>query len=153
MKKDTSTKLVATRSTDGSGEARDIFDHKKGKESGTDAKPESWWCVDLGEKNRLFITHCSLRHGKPEDREATLLRWKLQGSIDGRKWTDLVTSHDPRVHSPFRAPHPYPTGRWTVKGEVEAFRYFRIWQTGTNSSGKYGIYLSGIELYGVLVKM
>ena len=152
MKKDTSTKLVATRSSDGSGEARDIFDHKKGKESGTDTKQNSWWCVDLGEKNRLFITHCALRHGK-KDPEATLQRWQLQGSMDGRTWTDLSTSHDPRFHTPFRAPHPYPTGQWTVQGEVGSFRYFRIWQTGKHSSDKYGIYLSGVELYGVLVKM
>ena len=152
MNKDASAKLVATRSSDGSGEPSDIFDHKKGKESGTDAKQNSWWCVDLGEKNRLFITHCALRHGK-EDFKATLQQWQLQGSMDGRTWTNLKTSHDPTFHTPFLAPHPYPTGRWTVQGEVGAFRYFRIWQTGKHSSGKYGIYLSGVELYGVLIKM
>jgi len=152
LKKDVSAKLVATRSSDGPGEARDIFHHKQGTESGTDERKDSWWCVDLGESYRLFITHCALRHGK-KDGEAILQRWRLQGSTDGSKWTDLKTSPDSSDHSPFRAPHPYFTGRWAVESEVGAFRYFRILQKGRNSSGKYGIYLSGVELYGTLVHL
>ena len=148
LNRDDSVKLVATRSSDGPGEASDIFCHRTGKESGTAAIKDSWWCVDLGENYRLVITHYALRHGK-KDGEAILKRWKLQGSTDGITWTDINYSPDP---SQFCVPHPYFTGSWTVEGEVGAFRYFRILQTGRNSSGKYGIYLSGVELYGTLIK-
>ena len=134
------------------GKARDVFHHKHSKESEADERMDSWRCVDLGESYRLFITHCALRYGK-KDGEAILQRWLLQGSTDGRMWTDHKTDHYPSDHSPFRAPHPYFTGRWTVEGEVGTFRYFRILQTGRNSSGKYGIYLSGVELYGTLVHL
>ena len=144
-------KPVATRSSDGLGEASDIFNHSKGKESGTNAEERSWWCVDLGENYRLVITNYALRNGK-EDDEEVLKRWKLQGSIDGHNWTDLHTS-DPRDPLKFCAPSPYFTGAWSVKGEVGAFRFFRILQTGVNSSGRYGIHLSGVELYGVLTKL
>ena len=146
LKKDVSAKLAATRSSDFEGEATDIFDHTKGKESGAYAIEGSWWCVDLGENHRLFITHCALRHGK-EGGKTTLKQWQMQGSIDGRVWTDL----DPSDNQLFSAPHPYFTGRWIVHGQVGAFRFFRILQSGRNSSDRYGIYLSGVEFYGILV--
>ena len=47
----------------------------------------------------------------------------------------------------------YCTCTWAIYGELNAFRYFRIFQTGKNSSAKFGIFLSGIELYGVLVEI
>ena len=152
LNRDSSVKLVATRSSEGPGKASDIFHHSKGRESGTAAIKGSWWCVDLGENRRLVITHYALRHGK-KDGESILREWQLQGSIDGLMWTDLNTAKDANDPLQFRDPSPYFTGRWTVNGEVRAFRYFRILQTGRNSSGKYGIYLSGLELYGTLAKI
>ena len=47
----------------------------------------------------------------------------------------------------------YCTCTWVIHGELDAFRYFRIFQTGKHSSGRFGIFLSGIELYGVLVEI
>ncbi|XP_078378426.1 uncharacterized protein LOC144661514 isoform X2 [Oculina patagonica] len=149
--RDISAKLVATRSSDLEGEASDIFDHKKGKDSGTDAVEGSWWCVDLGKNYLLVITHCALRHGKMYN-ESILTKWQFQGSADGVTWKNLEREN-PSDPPQFRDPPTYSTGIWTVKGEVGAFRYFRILQTGRNSSGKYGIYLSGVELYGVLSKV
>lgn len=142
LSRDRSARLVATRSSEGPGEASDIFDHSKGKESGTAEGIGSWWKVDLGENHRLTITHYALRHGK-RDGESILRKWELQGSIDGLNWGDLKSAQDPKDPQQFSDPHPYYTGRC----------YFRILQTGTNSAGKYGIYLSGLELYGILVKI
>ena len=139
LSRDRSARLVATRSSEGPGEASDIFDHSKGKESGTAEGIGSWWKVDLGENHRLRITHYALRHGK-RDGESILRKWELQGSIDGLNWRDLKSAQDPKDPPQFSDPHPYYTGRWFIVGEVRAFRYFRILQTGTNSAGKYGIY-------------
>lgn len=152
LNKDRSVKLVASRSSEGPGKASDIFDHSKGRESGTAETPESWWSVDLGENCRLVITHCALRHGK-RDSNSILRRWQLQGSIDGNNWTDLKKDVDPNYPAKFSDRGPYPTGRWSIVGEVRAFRFFRILQTGTHSEGQYGIYLSGLELYGTLAKL
>lgn len=106
----------------------------------------------MGENHRLAITHYDLRHGK-RDGESILRKWQFHGSIDGLNWMNLKSAQDPKDHPQFRDPPPYYTGRWSIVGEVRAFRYFRILQTGTNSAGKYGIYLSGLELYGILVKI
>lgn len=152
LNRDRSVKLVASRSSEGPGKASDIFDHNKGRESGTAEIQGSWWCVDLGENYRLVITHCALRHGK-RDSKSVLRRWQLQGSIDGINWTDLKRAVDPNYPPQFSDPSPYPTCRWSIVGEVLAFHYFRILQTGTHSEGQYGIYLSGLELYGTLAKL
>lgn len=143
--------VVATRSSNGPGKANDILDHRKCSTSGTGEREGSWWSVDLGENMLLFVTHCALRHGK-EEGDSILQHWELQGSIDGIKYKTLAKENKPDGPPPFRDPHPYYTGMWSVKGEVKAFRFFRILQTGRNSSSKYGIYLSGVELYGVLFK-
>ena len=151
--KDDSAKVVATRSSEGPGEANDVLDpqsYKQRKSCGTAEMENSWWCIDLGENYLLFSTHYALRHGKKEG-DSVLRRWKLQGSVDGNDWKDLDTKHNSRQPR-FRGPYPYYTGTWPVKGEVGAFRYFTIVQTGRNSSHKYGIYLYGIELYGVLIR-
>ena len=118
--------------------------------SGTAAQRGSWWCVDLGENYLLFLTHYALRHGKKEG-DSLLCQWMLQGSIDEENWKDLESKEN-GYRPNFRGYKPYVTGTWPAKGEVGAFRYFRILQTGRNSSGKHGMFLYGIELYGVLLE-
>ena len=151
LKRDASVKLRASRSSDGPGEASDILNHKKGAISGTAERENSWWSIDLGLSHRLIITHYSLRQGKRHG-ESALTDWQLEGSCDGKNWEELKTicnGKDPQ----FVAPPPFYTGTWSVGGEIPAFRLFRIFQMGRNSSGRYGIHLSGIELYGVLLNI
>ena len=145
-------KVVASRSSEGPGRADDILNHRKCTTSGTGEREGSWWSIDLGKNYLLFITHCALRHGK-EEGDSILQHWELQGSTDGKRYETLDKENKPNGPTPFKDPHPYKTGTWSVKGEVKAFRFFRILQTGRNSSNKYGIYLSGVELYGVLVNL
>ena len=147
-----SAKISTERSSDGPGKANDILNHQQGTTSGTREKEGSWWSVDLGLNHRLVITHLDLRHGK-SDADSLLTEWQLQGSIDRAKgsWEKIETIYS-RDDPPFSDCSAYVTGRWSVGGKRKAFRYFRIFQTRVNSSGKYGIYLSGIELYGALFK-
>ncbi|XP_067020541.1 uncharacterized protein [Acropora muricata] len=144
-----STQIVATRSSDGEGKAEDLLKNqvKRGTVSGTEEKKGSWWRVDLTEKYALYLTHYTLRHGRNRS-ISVLANWRLEGSIDGRKWTTLKNHED---HCGLKEYRPYCTCTWTIDGNSKAFRYFRIFQTGPNSSEKFGVFLSGIELYGVLI--
>ncbi|KAJ7369552.1 hypothetical protein OS493_038157 [Desmophyllum pertusum] len=143
------TKPIATRSSDGPGDASDIFNHRESKTSGTKETIGSWWCIDLGKNHLLGISHYALRHGR-SDGKSILQHWKLEGSNDGISWTKL--DHESKSKFPqFRDPYPFVTGTWSVEDKVGVFRFFRILQTGMNSSNEYGIYLSGVELYGILL--
>lgn len=144
------TRIIATRSSDEQGVANDLLDNRRGGTlSGTKDEDKSWWCVDLSEKYALFLTHYTLRHGR--DNGMSIIRnWRLEGSLDGRSWKVLKKHENDRG---LKEPFPYYTATWSVDGDLGAFRYFRIFQTGKNSSGRFSIFLSGIELYGVLIEL
>lgn len=143
--------VVASRSSEGPGKADDVIKCRLGDgvNCGTKDFQWSWWCVDLGENYLLFPTHYSLRHGKKE-RDSILCERQLKGSIDGKDWKNIGTH---RKKDEFTDKNPYPSDTWSVKGELGAFRYFKILQTGLHSSNWHGIYLSGVEFYGVLLKV
>ena len=147
----TQARIIATRSSDQVGKATDILENRVDKEivSGTMAQEESWWCVDLTENYALYLTHYTLRHGY-NNSLSFLLNWRLEGSLDGHNWKTL-RSHD--GDRGLKGKERYQTFTWRIDGKSNASRYFRILQTGKNSTGNFGIFLSGIELYGVLVKI
>lgn len=143
-----STRVSVSRSSDEVGSATDLLErcHKQGKISGTKNVKESWWCVALSEKYSLYLTHYTLRHGQ-DDKDLFLRNWELEGSFDGSTWKVLKKHcNDKKLHGPSTF-----TATWPIVGEVGAYRFFRVVQKGKNSSNEYGIYLSGIELYGVLM--
>ena len=147
-----SAELLAVRSSDGEGCVNDIFDHGEGTISGTAAKKDSWWYIDLGSCYQLVITNCSLRDGK-KNGESALTDWRLEGSNDGEIWIKFKTGSKMKGSNCNCEDKPlFRTGLWSFRGKIEPFRFFRIFQTGVNSSRRYGIYLSGIELYGILLK-
>lgn len=149
-KSDLSTRVTATRSSTKLGSASDLLNYCNNtrKESGTKDDNGSWWCVALSEKYSLYLTHYTLRHGL-NDGNSFLRNWKLEGSLDGSNW-EVLKNHenDTKLCRPLK----HFTATWSIDREVGAFRYFRIVQTGENSSNKYGINLSGIELYGALIE-
>ncbi|KAK2562056.1 E3 ubiquitin-protein ligase hecd-1 [Acropora cervicornis] len=147
----TQTRIIATRSSDEEGKATDILENRVDREivSGTKAEEQSWWCVDLTENYALYLTHYTLRHGSKTN-TSYLLNWRLEGSLDGQSWQTLRRHDNDRG---LTGNHPYRRCTWAIDGNVNAFRYFRILQTGKNSSGRFGIFLSGIELYGVLIEI
>ena len=147
----TQTRIIATRSSDEGGKAIDILENRVDREivSGTKDEEQSWWCVDLTENYALYLTHYTLRHGAKTN-ISYLLNWRLEGSLDGQSWQTLRRHDNDRG---LTGNHPYRRCTWAINGNVNAFRYFRILQTGKNSSGRFGIFLSGIELYGVLIEI
>ena len=86
-----------------------------------------------------------------KSKKKTFLRhWRLEGSLDGVEWTTLKEHEN---DTGLIGNKPYCTHTWAITGKFKAFRYFRIFQTGWHSSGSFGIVLSGIEMYGVLVEI
>ena len=113
----------------------------------TQNRGKSWMAVDLGEGRSLVVDHYCLR----SDRHTAahkLRNWELQGSPDGHTWQTL------RAHQndTSLADQPMSTAAWPVDAGAQAFRHFRILQTGPNSSGNSGsndyLMCAGIELYG-----
>lgn len=145
--------LAAKRSSDAHGHAMDIFNHSTGTHSGTENKEHSWWQIDLGEDVLVFPNHYALRHGS-QNGLAAISNWKLEGSRDGNNWKVLREHKNERGWCKKRqAVYPFYTGSWAIEGPIDAVRYLRIYQTGKNSAGDYALYLSGIEVYGVLLHM
>ncbi|KAK2562015.1 E3 ubiquitin-protein ligase hecd-1, partial [Acropora cervicornis] len=136
------TRIIATRSSNQVGEASDILENRVDREivSGTKAEEKSWWCVDLTENYALYLTHYTLRHGHNTS-FSYLLNWQLQGSHDGQSWETLRTHDNDRG---LRGKDSCCTCTWAIGGKKpseivgdrwkKAFRYFRIFQTGKNSS-------------------
>ena len=112
----------------------------------TNNTPNSWMSVDLGEGRSLRPDHYCLRHDKNGGNAGgnALRNWRLEGSHDGRAWVALRThTNDASIAAASMA-----TAAWPVEGATEAFRHFRILQTGKNSSNYNHLMCAGIELYG-----
>lgn len=94
-----------------------------------------------GEGVSLVPDHYRLR----ADPAAHKLRdWQLQGSPDGRAWQTLRCHQDDASLSN----EPRSAAAWPIDAGAQAFRHFRVLQTGGNSSGSDYLACAGIELYG-----
>lgn len=103
----------------------------------------SWMQIDFMSRT-VRPTHYSLRHYSSWDTEA-LRSWVLEASNDGDNWTDLSTHEDDRSLDRRGAVHT-----WPLPGVRQAYRFFRVRQTGRNSNNHHYLALSGMEFYGDL---
>jgi hypothetical protein len=72
--------------------------------------------------------------------------WDLQGSVDGKHWV-VLRRHTQDISMTDK----FATHTWPVTLEKpQEFRFFRILQTGRNSSNHNFLVLSGVEFYGDL---
>jgi len=116
----------------------------------TENQPQSWMAVDLGEGRSLVVDHYCLRSSisstyTPQATNAFKLRkWELQGSPDGQTWQTLRAHQNDTSF----AVQAMSTAAWPVDAGAQAFRHFRVLQTGSNSSGADLLKCAGIELYG-----
>jgi len=127
----------------------------------TKNQQNSWFCLDLGPSKVMYVTHYTIRYAS-SGKYACPRNWKLQGS------NVFSSSSDPNDITWFTIKtHTNDTSitsehqRYTWNISVgQAFRYFRIIQTGKNnfsakSSQKEDdwsnvLVISGFELYGTL---
>ncbi|PRP84610.1 hypothetical protein PROFUN_09283 [Planoprotostelium fungivorum] len=136
--------IVIHASSLNKGNPFDIADYIKPKDIWTDDVPSSWYCVDLGASRSLLPTYYTLRHGG-SSRQDCLRNWVLQASDDMIRWHVLLRHRDEKVLD-----SNYATYSWPISSATKPFRYFRILQTGHNSSNHNFLSLSGIEFYGEL---
>ena len=110
-------------------------------------QPGQWMQVDLGAGRSLVPNHYCLRHGNGNYDVHALRHWVLEGSEDANSWTTLRTHSNDQA----MAAASMSVAAWPVEGATKAFRYFRIRQTGKNSSDHDLLICAGIELYGQLL--
>ncbi|KAF8410311.1 hypothetical protein HHK36_002838 [Tetracentron sinense] len=109
-----------------------------------DGKNCAWWMVDIGQDHQLMCNYYTLRQ---DGSTAYIRSWALQGSLDGRNWTNL------RVHeSDQTICKSGQFASWPVQGPTALlpFRIFRVILTGptTDNSNPWNFCICFLELYG-----
>jgi hypothetical protein len=121
----------------------DACDSAVASELWTKDVPASWFCVDFRSR-RVRPRHYSLRHGGLHCTDF-LRSWDLQASLDGARWLVLrKQTADSSLTKPFGV------CTWEIPHCFRSYRYFRVIQTGHNSSRHNFLAVSGIEFYGEL---
>eukprot|EP00928_Gymnodinium_smaydae_P040199 TRINITY_DN27302_c0_g1_i1.p1 TRINITY_DN27302_c0_g1~~TRINITY_DN27302_c0_g1_i1.p1 ORF type:complete len:496 (-),score=58.00 TRINITY_DN27302_c0_g1_i1:66-1505(-) len=106
----------------------------------------SWMQVDLGESLRCIPRWYALRDGMATPRPSmnnVLRNWTLEARTrQTENWTELSTHvDDPSLTHKLVA-------TWETAVPSAGFRYFRVRQTGLNSSERHYLLCSGFELWG-----
>jgi hypothetical protein len=130
-------------SSQAKGNVVDIL-NEQANEYWSEDVPSSWVAINLGSSRSLIAKAYSLRHGSSSKADA-LRHWTLQGSTDAKNWTVLRRHQDDNSLN-----GPFAFAAWNIDASTTAYRYFRVLQTGKNSSNNNFLSLSGIELYGDL---
>ena len=74
--------------------------------------------------------------------------WRFEGSWDGTTWK-IIREHT----NDTTLTQATPTGYWAVDSATSAYSYFRILQTGKNSSNSDPLMASSFEIYGELLDL
>jgi hypothetical protein len=123
----------------------------------TNNSSNSWILIDIGAR-KLKCNAYTLRHRDSTQFPGYYLRnWKLQGTnvlasmsisdINNATWTDLdVRTSNTSINS------NAGWGYFTVAENPSEFTYWRLIQTGINSSNSHELMLGEIEIYGILTE-
>jgi hypothetical protein len=149
----TTGKVLAAMSSIGDGGPSHLVEHPHdGRTMNyTQNVANSSVSLDLGEGRCLVPNYYCARHGYFNG-YYLLQSWDFEGSNDGSNYT-VLRSHRNDNSLPDQG---FSVAAWEVEGANQAYRYFRIRQTGENSGGFDGKYThslccAGIELYGMLL--
>ena len=155
-------RMAVTRSSKLRGKASGAVGDR-GTWCSTHSKPGSWYQFDF-KGHEVCPVKYALRHGY-SDSKFILRHWRLEASHDGRQWETL------RSHSDYESlksgyataswdlqargggggpPPPAAAGAAAAGGGGQFYRFFRVYQTGKNSSGSDFIWCSGFELWGAV---
>jgi hypothetical protein len=111
----------------------------------TSDAPNSWMQVDLGDRHRFIPKRYAIRDGMTARRPSNnnvLRNWNFEARCkQTEQWVVL------RSHANDNSLTANMVVSWEVSSDV-GFRYFRLHQTGLNSSGNRFLLCSGFELWG-----
>ena len=141
------------RNNEAVGNASMLVDRSTASETYQDNTANNFIAMDMGGGRSLVLKKYTLRLRTVENARA-IRNWKMQGTntlssfsvadIAAATWTDIdVRSGDTTM--------PATAGAWalyTLSTTPAAYRYLRLLQTGTNSSGDLYVTLTDLELYG-----
>jgi hypothetical protein len=145
--------LRALRSSINSGSDTDLTDRAASSGYQTNSEANAWIVVDLGQGNDLKLGSYSIDHRNFNSDEA-LRSWVIEGTNNVGAWTvagvnaatwtifDTQTGNATLTAAGQKAnfvPATSPTGY---------YRYYRLRQTGVNSSGNQFLCIGELELYG-----
>lgn len=104
----------------------------------------SWWMIDIGQDHQLICNYYTLRQ---DGSRAFIRSWNLQGSIDGKNWTNLrVYENDQTMCKPGQF------ASWPINGPnaLLPFRFFRVSLTAptTDDINPWSFCICFLELYG-----
>jgi hypothetical protein len=100
-------------------------------------KPGQWFCWDFGEM-RIYPTHYTIK-------TRALKSWIVEGSLDGRNWTEIDQQTDNQGFVP-------PNTASFAVSNPEEFRFLRLTQTDENHDGHDLLYLFAVEFFGTLAE-
>ena len=117
----------------------------------TSIECNAWMDVDIGAGRELHPSGYSLRHDEQGPR-GVLRNWVLQGRCNGSIEWEIISEHcnDTSLAATCGSEAYFPLSDVNALLDNKGYRYFRILQTGKNSSGKNRLSCSGFELYGIL---
>jgi hypothetical protein len=98
-------------------------------------EPNQWVCWDFGEM-RIRPTHYTIC-------TYSLKSWVVEGSLDGRSWTEIDRQTD---NQDFKSTN---TASFAVSNPAK-FRFIRLTQTGKRQCGDDFLILSAVEFCGTL---
>ncbi|KAK9270707.1 hypothetical protein L1049_026290 [Liquidambar formosana] len=109
-----------------------------------DGKNCAWWMVDIGQDHQLMCNYYTLRQ---DGSRAYIRCWNLQGSSDGKTWTNLREHENDQTMC-----KPGQFASWPIIGPnaLLPFRFFRVFLTGptTDASNPWNFCICFFELYG-----
>lgn len=122
---------------------------RRGRAFWAGSQPASWIAVDLGVGRLLYPTAYCLRSN--DLNRCQLRNWRLEASSDvgAEEWVTLSEHRDCHLLDGRSAERVWGVDAPGIEGAV-GWRYFRVLQTGHDSSGKYYLSCTGIELFGTL---
>ena len=120
----------------------------KGETCNTFNDPGSWMSVSLNGKRVIPIGYILSTSSHGMGGTHLLRWWRLEGSLDNTTWTTLREHNNDTTLA-----QATPTGYWAVDAATSAYSYFRILQTGKNSSNSDPLMASSFEIYGELLDL
>lgn len=134
-----------TASSTGNAERYNVLDYGWGYHWRTDDIENSWIQFDFKER-KVSLASYTLKSSNCDEGSWHLKQWKIEGSNDGSKWTQLDTKDTDALNGPLITKH------FTCRDATnDYFQYIRLTSTGHTWSNTHYLVIKEIEFFGRLL--